>query len=261
MRRTWIVLIIISILLAGCQKEAAPVVNENLGKQALLFEHTPTAAVRKGSEDASQPKLVATATSLPAYPTPLATYLVPAEIISLTPAPTSSQTINTPTLPAPTMVATTAIPATPTNSVSFKYVIQPGSPVYLANFANSTAGCNWQGIGGQVFSAAGVPMTNLVVKAGGTWNGNTSTSLGLGMSGAATQYGEGGYQIQLGTVAANSTGTVWIQVYDLASKVLSDKIYVNTYADCARNLIVVNFIEKTPGYNIYLPMVMNTPTP
>jgi len=257
MRRTWIVLVIISILLAGCRKDAAPVLEDSISKQALLFEQTPTSVGEKGMADTAQPKLAVTATSLPGYPTPLATYLVPAVIINITPIPTTS----TPTRVTPTTVATTAVPATPTNSTTFKYIVQPGSPAYLANFSDSAAGCSWQGIGGQVFSAAGVPVTNLVIKAGGSWNGTTSSSLGLGLSGAAPQYGEGGYEVRLGTVAVNSSGTVWIQVFDLASKELSEKIYVNTYADCARNLTLVNFIEKTPGYNIYLPTVANTPTP
>lgn len=265
MRKFWIFTLIITILLTGCQKAEKPISVDSLNKQAALFEMTPTAAGEKGAEELAQSHVVVTAASLSGYPTPLPTYLVPVRVVTLTPGISTSAPTATPTSIQQTAVAPTSTPAvvvpTKTATPDYIYALQAGAPVYIANFVNAAVGCNWQGIAGQAFSAAGTPVWNLVVKAGGTWNGTTSALLGMGMTGAAPAYGEGGYEITLGTTAVNSTGTVWIQVYDLTGKALTDKVYINTYADCTKNLTIVNFNEKTAGYNIYLPMVMQTFTP
>lgn len=145
--------------------------------------------------------------------------------------------------PTSTVAATgTAIPATATaTQLSYTYAIQSGSPVLTQNFINASAGCSWQGIAGQVFSSAGAPQANIVVKAGGTWNGIAVSQLSL--TGLIPGYGEGGYEITLGSTAVNSTGTVWVQIYDLAGNPISDKAYVNTSSDCTKNLVVLNFMQ------------------
>jgi hypothetical protein len=262
-------LIIASVLLTGCGFRQNSKAIDKGAFQAQLFEMTPTAASIKGEQNLAEPKVVATSVNSPAYPTPLPTYLVPSRLITVTYAPTILPTGTTPTQVTPSNTPTkvgptatsTPIPPTAIPATQFSYGVQPGSPAFVPNFTNATAGCDWQGIAGQVFNASGLPVINVVVKVGGTWNGTTSTLLGMGMTGASTLYGEGGYEIVLGTKAVNSTNTVWIQTYDLSGKTLSDKVYISTSSDCSKNLTMVNFKETVEGMNIFVPMVIQTRTP
>lgn len=274
-------MILIVVLLAGCGKKAPNLAPEvDLAPQAHLFQMTPTVLDNKGDPNAAQAHAVST---MPGYPTPLPTYLVPSTLITLTSPTQLATVVNTPVNPTATTAATatqtqstqvtptstsTPIPPTATSTTiastatpvsQYVYAIQPGSPAFVPNFTNTSAGCNWQGIAGQVFNASGVPVSNLVIKAGGTWNG-AAVNL-LGMTGASTAYGEGGYELVLGSKAVNSTNTVWVQVYDLASKPLTDKVYLSTYADCTKNLTIANFKEIVDGISIYVPLVIQTAVP
>jgi hypothetical protein len=100
-------------------------------------------------------------------------------------------------------------------------------------------GCNWAGIGGQTFDLAGIPIQNLILHLEGIWAGKAvSTEV---LSGSASQYGPAGYEFILGTVTMDSTQSLWVQVLDATHKAISARVYLDTYNDCARNLILVNF--------------------
>ena len=102
-------------------------------------------------------------------------------------------------------------------------------------------GCDWIGVAGQVFDMSGAPLQNLILHLEGFWNGSAVAREAL--SGSAGHYGPAGYEFILGTQTLDSTQTVWIQVQDAAHKQLSPRVYLNTYNDCARNLILVNFVQ------------------
>ena len=38
-----------------------------------------------------------------------------------------------------------------------------------------------------------------------------------------------------------STGTLWVQLFDNNGKPLTDKIYFDTFDDCAKNLVMIVF--------------------
>lgn len=272
MRRSFIAsILILAFLLTSCQPKAdagsKQVVSAN-----QFFETTPTSSVEKGSDE-DLAKAVVTATKHSSYPTPKSTYLAPSTLVTYsdpsiptststkvpsTATKTSAPVTNVPSSTAtatkasttstvqasttPTIVKATNTPIvnTPTATlISYSYAIQSGTPVQIQNFVNSSSACAWQGIAGQVFDAAGSPQLNIVVKAGGTWNGSAVSQIGL--TGLVTGYGEGGYQLVLGTKAVDSAGTVWVQIYDLAGNALSDKVVVATSSDCTKNLVLLNF--------------------
>jgi hypothetical protein len=131
------------------------------------------------------------------------------------------------------------------------YQMQVGSPAHLENFARPEA-CNWMGIAGQVFDSAGKPVNSLVVVVGGTLNGRTVSNQGT--TGNSPAYGPGGYEIDLGLVPENSTQTIWIYVTDPQGRVLTPQYYLNTFADCQKNLILANFQQFLP-YRVILPIV------
>ena len=95
------------------------------------------------------------------------------------------------------------------------------------------------GLGGQVFALNGAPLKFLTVHLGGTLGGGTLDVLTL--TGTAPQYGEGGYEFTLADSVIASNDSVWVELLDQGGLPLSDKIYFDTYADCERNQILINF--------------------
>ena len=155
----------------------------------------------------------------------------------------------------PEVFATQIAPISP--AIDFPpYILQPGTPVYGPNFLQPELGCNWTGIGGQVFSSDGQPVTSgLVVEVDGSLEGETILLLTL--VGSATGLGPGGFLIDLRDHVVSSQGQVWLQVFDLNGVPQTDPIYFDTRADCNQNLVIMNFTELGSALTVqfYLPLV------
>lgn len=116
------------------------------------------------------------------------------------------------------------------------------------------AGCDWMGVGGQVFDLQSAPIQNLVIAVSGLLNGEALDRVSL--TGIATQYGDGGYEVFLSDRPIDSRQSLWVQVQDLNGSQLSEKVYFDTFADCQKNLILVNFVQVSEGLKSYfLPFV------
>ncbi len=100
-------------------------------------------------------------------------------------------------------------------------------------------GCNWQGIGGTVDDTNSSPIIGMVVRAVGTLNGK-SVNLTT-VSGVSPDYGKSGFEFVLGTVPVSSTDTLYLQLLDQAGLPLSDNVYIDTFTDCKKNLVLVRF--------------------
>lgn len=119
----------------------------------------------------------------------------------------------------------------------FPFTLQDGNPYYFQNFAN-TAGCNWLGIAGQVFDLSGNVMLNLIVHLeGGGLNMDAIT-------GARIEYGPGGYELYLGNTPIDTTDVYRIQLRTATAQPLSDFYVIPTFADCKKNLVLVNFVQN-----------------
>lgn len=101
------------------------------------------------------------------------------------------------------------------------------------------AACNWLGIGGTVEDSNSSPIVGMVVRVVGTLSGK-SVSLTT-VSGVSPDYGKSGFEFMLGTVPVSSSGTLYVQLLDQAGLPLSDNIYINTFNDCKKNLVLVRF--------------------
>ena len=130
---------------------------------------------------------------------------------------------------------------------TYTFTIQQGTPSYLQNFSHVEQGCNWLGVVGQVFDKNGQPINRMVVRVEG-FLGSQSLDA-LGMTGLATAYGPGGYEIVLSDEPLNSNGTLSIALFNLEGERVSEYIPFNTYTDCSKNLILINFQESgsSPG--------------
>jgi len=142
---------------------------------------------------------------------------------------------------------------------TYIYAVQLGSPVAIPNWPHPELGCKWLGLAGQIFGLDGVPEQGIIVEAGGTLDGETV--LGLSLTGMTDLYGPGSYEIQLADHVVWSQKQVWVQVKGTAGEALSPQILIDTYNNCGKNLILLNFIQVDPyteKYQIYLPWIMLT---
>ncbi len=162
----------------------------------------------------------------------------------------------------PGPIVTLPPPKTPTATATLDlpdFVVQPGSPINVQNFSHPELGCDWLGVAGQAFDTAGQPVRFLVVVAGGTLAGGEVNDLTV--TGSAPIYGPGGYELTLAQRPLGSTGTIWIQLFDLEGKPLSERIVLDTVNDCSRNLILLNFLklpgpdDQTSSQPLYLPLI------
>jgi hypothetical protein len=132
------------------------------------------------------------------------------------------------------------------------FFIQRGTPVAIPNFIDLAAGCNWSGIGGQVFDQTGSPVIGLKVKLSGTYDGHpVSESI---TTGSSTRFGSGGFDVKLGNRPIASQ-TISLQLLDAAGVALSPPFVLGTYGTCQQNLLVVNLTPITMDNVFYLPMV------
>ena len=161
-----------------------------------------------------------------------------------TPAATATEiATSTPTAIPPTATATAIPSATPTaTAVPMAYDVQSTTPVFMTNFAHTDAACNWQGIAGQVFDKSGNTVNNFVIKISGTYNNAALSSLAV--TGLASVYGPGGYEVVLGTTAIDSTDLLSIQVFDATGKAVTNSLKFSTSSDCSKNLVIINFKEN-----------------
>jgi hypothetical protein len=159
--------------------------------------------------------------------------------------PTSvTQTPEILVIPPTVTVAPTSAPqakVVETQKPSMPYHLLASSPLYEQNFANPNQGCSWMGVAGQAFDVKGAPVKNLVVSIEGNLNGVPIDLVGL--TGANKKYGPGGYEIPLSKMTFNSTAALKVTLLDLKGIPLSSPVLIDTFNDCQKNLIVVNYIQ------------------
>jgi hypothetical protein len=164
--------------------------------------------------------------------TPDSNTATPAATLTATTVPTATATL------VPTATSTPAPTMTPT---PLAYAVQADTPVYMTNFAHTDAACNWEGVAGQIFASDGTPVQNYIVKVFGTYNGSAFSSLVISGMVSNDPYGPGGYEVVLGSTTVNTSNTLSIQVFDNTGKAMTNALTFSTYADCSKNLVIINF--------------------
>jgi hypothetical protein len=149
------------------------------------------------------------------------------EAPTLTPTPTLTFTPS-PTGPSPT----------PTNTQSpFAFIIQQGTPLLRDNFANA-AGCNWQGIAGQVINERGEAVVGVQVRVTGDGIAEQFT-----ISGTNTFYGPSGWEIPV----SNQTNSGRYRVELIANgQQVSPTVEIVFPNSCQQNLALINFVQTRP---------------
>jgi hypothetical protein len=131
------------------------------------------------------------------------------------------------TLKPPTATATPKAPFNATTQQVESTVIHP------------ELACNWAGIGGTVVDSNNSPIIGMVVVLRGTLDGKSVEQQTV--TGINKEYGPSGYEFVLGSTPIQTKDTLYVQLVDLQNIPLSDKIFVSTSSDCAKNLVLVRF--------------------
>ena len=250
MKKNSFILIVLCLALTGCYLIPVEIPTQVPGTSTTIptlvdtepaDTHTAVPTITETSTASS------TATKTQA---PSATY-TPSKTSTLTLTPSKTFTATLTQTPTKTRTATPTKTAAPTKTAtltktatSTPYTLQADTPVYIENFAHTDAGCNWMGVAGQVFGADDEPVINLVVIAKGTINGSTVDITSVTGVVKAEVYGPGGYEIVLGDSAAATSQSLSIQVFDLSGNALSEEVFFDTYANCDKNLVVINFTAQ-----------------
>ena len=178
------------------------------------------------------PSATHTETSSPVPPTntPRPTHTEqPTATITLTPSKT------------PTITRTPLQPATRKTSRFFSFVLQSDPRAIDATIFNPEHGCEWVGVAGQAVDIQGRPINGIPVQVGGSINGVEMQVL-YGLTGTVPEYGQAGYEITLPTKPINSKGKIWVRLLDQSAMIqISEQVYFDTFSDCQKNLILINF--------------------
>lgn len=222
-----------------------------VGEPISPYDLTPSETI---PPTITEPFTPTTEGDVPAEPTLTETYTPTTEVeITKTPVPTRTQTPVEDT-PVPEAVnpvsddpvSLTPIPELPTPTLyltqtgDWLYKAQTGSPKYIKNFTHPNLLCSWSGVAGQVFGPGGVPQPDVVVVVSGIAKDKPIDEVGY--TGAAPEYGENGYEIELSTGPVNTTDSMMIQLFDLQGNELSMRYVFNTYIDCKKALVIYNFV-------------------
>jgi len=199
--------------------------------------------------------------TVPTAETPMLTDISPAftptmdeSITQVSPGelPTLTSTIEIPSTEFP---PSESVPPTPTSLSPFGFYLQPGTPVGTENIIEPQLGCNWMGIGGQVFDINNEPIRGIVIIVGGMLEGTDVNAMAV--SGGAVSLGPGGFVIRLADHPIESDGSLWLQLFDNKGEPKTGRVLLTTYGDCDHNLVIVNWIETNSLHSsIQLPIIM-----
>jgi hypothetical protein len=166
---------------------------------------------------------------------------------TVTPSPFITETptlVPTYTLaPSPTPLSLITPSVTPTPTATPKAAFSATITYIDSTTMHPDLACKWQGIGGTVVGANNADMFGMVVTLSGFYNGKSKSEQTV--SGIVPAYGRSGFEFFLGTEPISSKGELYLQLLDQAALPLSDKIYIDTFNDCSKNLILVR-IKKNP---------------
>lgn len=141
--------------------------------------------------------------------------------------------------------------ATPTSELTATLTGKPTGAPYAAtiSYHNSTTfradtNCNMLLVAGRVLDAKNEPVIGLIVKMGGGLPGKSFTPPAATLSGIADKwYGGSGFEFDTAVKPVESDKTLWVQLFDQTSA-LSNQVFLTTYNDCDKNLVLVTFQKK-----------------
>lgn len=175
-------------------------------------------------------------------PQPTATPTVVGSLVTLAPSPSPSVTQTATAVPTSTSTATQTLTptVTPTPTLELRPFILMGEPETMSSaLIRPQLGCEWLVIAGQVWDLQDAPVTGLTLHLYGELDGYTIDRFVL--TGSAAVYGESGFEFAMENMLIDSEDSLYIQLVDANALPLSHPYAIQTFDDCQRNLILVNF--------------------
>ena len=164
---------------------------------------------------------------------------------------TPSQTLMSSTTPSVSVTASLVPSSTSTLEPTATITLTPtpellpfilfGEPEMMSSaLIRPRLDCDWLVIAGQVWDLQGDPVIDSVsIHLFGELDGYAIDQYRL--PGTEPAYGESGYEFALEGLLVESVGTLYIQLVDSNDLPLSHPYLIQTFADCQKNLILVNF--------------------
>jgi len=134
-----------------------------------------------------------------------------------------------------------------------RFSVQHGTPIGIRNFTNPQDNCEWMTVGGQVFGEDERPISGLLVQVKGDIEGNEIAKFAF--TGGSMSFGEGGYEINLTEHIISTRNSITIQLKDVNGLPLSPKIDFDTYGECKKSLVMINFIELDDVFFNFAPLM------
>jgi len=206
----------------------------------LIFNNPASTVNPFPPPTAVQRLFIPSLTPWPTLPPPLppTNTLQPGPTATVTPLPPPTQTAIAATPVEPGKPTATATPRASTGLFSF--AVQGEPRAIESSLFNPGRNCQWMGVAGQVFDLKNSPVPlGIIVQLAGVVDGKVLNITSL--TGTATQYGPSGYEITLAERTSASSGQVWIRLLNQEGIPLSDRMVFDTYSDCNKNLIIINF--------------------
>jgi hypothetical protein len=158
-------------------------------------------------------------------------------VVFATDTPTLAPTITL--MPSPTSISlvppTKTPPASATPRAPYGATITPIESTII----HPEEGCGWFGIGGSVVDSSNAPVLYMTLRLTGSINGEPVEKLTV--SGTALDYGQSGFEFELGNSPVASNHLLTLQLFNQAGERQADDIPIVTYDDCKKNLILVRF--------------------
>ncbi len=151
-----------------------------------------------------------------------------APTITLQPSPTTFSLVPPTKTPIPT--STPKAPYSATVSAIESTIIHPD------------LSCNWFGVGGSVVDAQNAPVLYMTLRLTGTVDGKPIDKVTV--SGTTLDYGQSGFEFVLGDKPIASNKLLTLQLLGQDGLPKAENVYVITYNDCKKNLILVRFKEN-----------------
>jgi hypothetical protein len=140
---------------------------------------------------------------------------------------------------SPTIVSLITPSVTPTFTATPKAPFSATVTYIASTIFHPEEACNWLGVAGTVVDTKNADITRMSIRLTGTLNGKRVDM--LLMSATAPQYGVSGFEAFLGTVPISSNDTLYLQLLDQTGLPLSANVYIDTFNDCNKNLVLVRF--------------------
>lgn len=121
----------------------------------------------------------------------------------------------------------------------FTFMRQSDPQAISINLYDASRGCGWMGVAGRVVDEQNRPVTGIRVWLRGTLDGKRVDMTSL--TGTAAQYGPSGYEFTIANQPIASRGLLSVRLLDQANLPLSERVVFDTFADCEKNLILIDF--------------------